>query len=692
MGFTFAEKALARAAGLSYAVAGQIVDAQPDIALSHDNTAPIARTFREIGASRVRFPERLAVTLDHAVPAPTTQHAQNHAEIRRFVAEQGVAHFFEAGRGICHQVISEEALVWPGHLILGSDSHTTHFGWLGAYGAGVGRSEMAAIWAIGELWLRVPETIRIDLIGALPEGATAKDLSLWVLRQLGPDAGIYTALEFGGPGLASLSLESRMVIPNMMAEAGAKNAYLEPDDAVFDWLAQRLAARSPGVEATGSANASRLKPAEEAVDPASAGFNRRAAAERLAAGALYPDPDAPYQARYTLDLSVLEPLVARPHNPANVMPLSQVGGVHVDQAFLGTCTNGRLEDLAAAAAVLRNADGTVHHVAPGTRLLVIPASSQVLDDALAAGYIQTFLAAGAMLGTPGCGPCMGNHMGVPAPGEVTVSSANRNFNGRMGTPGSEVYLASPAVVAASAVLGRIAGPGELEAGNSKLETGSSKLEDGSWKLETGHLRLEAAQVAKSALSASRVQLPAASFQQPGSSNQVPVSGRAWVYGDNINTDVIFPGKYTYTISDPAEMARHALEDLDPTFAGGVRQGDIIVAGRNWGCGSSREQAATCLRAAGVQTIIAGSFARIFFRNAVNNGLLPIACPEAAAAIRPGEEVTVDVVRCVVYCAAGEFAFPPLSDSLRRIVEAGGLAPMLKQAIMAASASIEEAVQ
>ena len=244
MGFTFAEKALARAAGLPQAVAGQIVDAHPDVALSHDNTAPIARTFREIGARRVRFPERLAITLDHAVPAPTTQHAQNHAEIRRFVADQGIAHFFEAGRGICHQVISEEALVWPGQLILGSDSHTTHFGWLGAFGAGVGRSEMAAIWATGELWLRVPETIRIDLIGALPPGVTAKDLSLWVLRQLGPDAGIYTALEFGGPGLASLSLESRMVIPNMMAEAGAKNAYLEPDDAVFDWLAQRLAARA----------------------------------------------------------------------------------------------------------------------------------------------------------------------------------------------------------------------------------------------------------------------------------------------------------------------------------------------------------------------------------------------------------------------------------------------------------------
>ena len=466
-----------------------------------------------------------------------------------------------------------------------------------------------------------------------------------------------------------------MVIPNMMAEAGAKNAYLEPDAAVFGWLARRLVIARSGFS-------------PEAI-PADATDCFRAAAprndavidwsERLAAGALYPDPDATYQARYTIDLAALEPLVARPHNPANVVPLSQVSGVHVDQAFLGTCTNGRLEDLAAAAAVLRDADGMARRVAPGTRLLVIPASSQVLQDAMAAGYIQTFLAAGAMIGTPGCGPCMGNHMGVPAVSEVTISSANRNFNGRMGTPGSEVYLASPAVVAASAVLGRIADPREVlgQGEGWELGVGGWGLDSESsvslgWKLEAG-----GNSSIRSALSGqSPIRDP-----QPLTPNPQPLlAGRAWVYGDNVNTDVIFPGKYTYTVSDPAEMARHALEDLDPTFAGAVQQGDIIVAGKNWGCGSSREQAATCLRAAGVQTIIAASFARIFFRNAVNNGLLPIACPEAAAVIQPGEVVTVDVGRCVVRCAAGEFPFPPLSDSLRRIVEAGGLVPMLKQTL------------
>ncbi len=432
MGHTFAEKALARAAGLPSAVAGQIVDARPEVVLSHDNTAAIARIFSSLGAGRVKDPERLAIALDHAVPAPSTQHAANHAEVRRFVAEQGISHFYEAGRGICHQVISEEALVWPGQLILGADSHTTHFGWLGAFGAGVGRSEVAAIWATGELWLRVPETILVHLAGSLPPWVSAKDLSLSVLQRLGPGAGIYCALEFSGPGIAGLSVESRMVLPNMMAEAGVKNAYLPPDRAVYGWLAGRVAAR------TG-------QPAD-------------ACLERIAEGALFPDADATYMAHHSLELGELQPFVAAPHRPDNVVPVSALAGVHVDQAFLGTCTNARLEDLKLAASVLRGPDGRVRRVATGTRLLVIPASSEVLRAALAAGYIDTFLAAGAMLGTPGCGPCMGNHMGVPAPGEVTISSANRNFRGRMGTAESEVYLASPAVVAASAVAGRIVDP------------------------------------------------------------------------------------------------------------------------------------------------------------------------------------------------------------------------------------------
>jgi 3-isopropylmalate dehydratase small subunit len=464
---------------------------------------------------------------------------------------------------------------------------------------------------------------------------------------LGPEAGLYRALEFGGPGLATLSVESRMVIPNMMAESGAKSAYLAPDAAVFAWLARRLEGRRAGGPAGRRA--------------AQDGRTAKMWQEQLASEALYPDAGAPYVGMLALDLGAVEPAVAYPDNPANVVPLSQVAGTRIDQAFIGTCTNGRLEDLAEAARVLTGADGSVRRVAVGTRLLVIPASSEVLQAAMEAGYIRTFVAAGAMIGTPGCGPCMGNHLGIPAAGEAVLSSANRNFRGRMGNPESAVYLAGPAVVAASAVLGRIAHPAEL--------TGEARAFSGSGPLPALALDASAGSARDAPARAS------AAMVAPGRR----YAGRAWKYGDDVNTDVIFPGKYTYSVKEEAEMARHALEDLDPRFASAVQPGDVIVAGRNWGCGSSREQAVTCLKANGVRVIVAASFARIYFRNAVNNGVLPVVCPEAAAAIAPGETVAVDLDRCIVHCAAGEFPFPPLSDSALRIFEAGGLLPMLRSA-------------
>jgi len=432
---TFAQKALARAAGLATVAVGQVVDAQPDVVLSHDNTAAIRQIWLEFGRERVIAPQRMAITLDHAVPAPTTKHAQNHAEIRKFVAEQGIQNFFEVGRGICHQVLSEEALVLPGQLILGADSHTTHFGWLGAFGAGIGRSEVAVLWATGELWLRVPESMQVILEGELPPGVTAKDFALRIMGDLGVDGGLYASVEFSGSGITALSLASRMVLPNMMAEFGVKTAYIAPDEQTFTYLATRQAAR--------------LTRQGQVVDA-------QALQEQMMRAALYPDPGATYTAVQRYAAADLEPYVACPHSMDNVAPLSQLAGTRVQQAFIGTCTNGRLEDLAAAAAVVRG-----RQVATGTRLLVIPASSQVLQEALQAGYIQTLLEAGAVLGTPGCGPCMGNHMGVPAPKEVTISTANRNFQGRMGTRDAAIYLASPAVVAASAIQGVIADPRTL---------------------------------------------------------------------------------------------------------------------------------------------------------------------------------------------------------------------------------------
>lgn len=418
MSYTFAEKILAHNAGLDSVVPGQVIDATPDIALSHDNTAPIYGIFQSFGIEKVKHPDRLAITLDHAAPPPTTRHAQNHAEIRAFVEAQGVTNFFEVGRGICHQVLCEENLIEPGTVLLGADSHSPHYGALGAFGAGVGRTEMAAIWATGQLWLRIPESLKITLTGSLNPWVTSKDVTLHIIGTLGADAGLYMSVEFHGSAIAEMSMDSRFVLSNMMAEMGAKNSWVCPDDLTFRWLDKNR------IDALRQQNAS-----------------------------FVPDSDATYYAEYAFDLSDLEPQVACPHKVENVVSLSEVVGRRVQQAFLGTCTNGRLEDIAEAARIIEG-----KQLARGTRMIVIPASSQVYLDALKAGYIETLVSAGASIESPGCGPCMGNHMGVPAPNEVTISTGNRNFRGRMGTPEAEVYLASPAVVAASAIAGEIIHP------------------------------------------------------------------------------------------------------------------------------------------------------------------------------------------------------------------------------------------
>ena len=633
---TFAEKALARAAGLAGAHAGDILNVRPDRILSHDNTAAIAHIFYdELDAHQVVDPERLCVVLDHASPPPTPKHAQNHAETRLFVQAQGIRHFFEVGRGICHQVISEEGLVLPGDLILGADSHSTHYGWLGVFGAGVGRTEVAVLWDTGQLWLRVPESLRINLYGEISPGVTAKDLCLQVSENLGADGGLYYSLEFAGPGVSSLSLESRMVIPNTMAEIGVKNAYLPPDQAVFDFLAQRAAIPR----------------------------------EQIEARAIYPDEGATYATEYDLHLDRLEPLVACPHSVDNVQPLSQVAGQHVDMAFIGTCTNGRLEDLAAAAQVLRGQ--TVH---PGTRLLVVPASNQVYMDALREGCLEVFIEAGAAIGVPGCGPCMGNHLGIPAVGEVVISSANRNFKGRMGQPEASIYLAAPAVVAASAVLGRIASPAELDQDlASTCHIPSGKTAMAMKELHTGgNDSKKQEQPIESNLNLGRS--PILDIRVEG----LP-AGKVWKYGQNINTDQIFPGKYTYTVTTPAEIAAHALEDLDPFFAGNVRPGDVVFGGNNFGCGSSREQAVTCLKYKGVGALVAGSFARIFYRNAINQGVPAIICPAAVAAARPGDPVQIDLVKGLIRLPAGDFTFPAFPPNMRAILEAGGLVSYIRKA-------------
>lgn len=417
MGQTFAQKVLARKAGLEQVEPGQILTVQPDKLLTHDNTAAIAKIFREIGVDRVARPEISVIVLDHVVPAATEGHATNHQQIRRFVREQGITNFYDVGEGICHQVLPEKGHALPGFLIVGSDSHTPTHGAFGAFAAGIGRTEAAAVMATGEIWLMVPHSFRVVVKGDLPRGVYAKDVILHIIGDLGADGADYRAVEFAGPVVEAMSVASRMVLCNMAAEMGAKAGVVEPDEKTRTWLLGRTELPFEEVSA---------------------------------------DPDAAYERVIEYDVSELAPQVARPHTVDNVVPLAEVAGTRVDQAFIGTCTNGRLEDLRIAAGMLRG-----RKTAPGTRLLILPASREVLLAAIEEGVVSDLVSAGAVVLNPGCGPCLGAHQGVMAPGEVTLSTANRNFRGRMGCKEAEIYLASPATVAASALAGEIADPREF---------------------------------------------------------------------------------------------------------------------------------------------------------------------------------------------------------------------------------------
>jgi 3-isopropylmalate/(R)-2-methylmalate dehydratase large subunit len=414
MGKTFAEKILAKKAGVKDVVPGQIVTVSPDVVMSHDNTAPIAKTFKKIGLAKVVKPEKLVIFLDHCVPAAGEQYAQNHKEVREFVAAQGVKHFYDVEVGICHQALPEKGHALPGRLILGSDSHTTTYGAFGAFAAGIGRSEAAALWATDKIWLRVPYTLKVVIKGTLPERVSAKDVALKIIGALGADGALYRAVEFTGPTIEAMSVASRMVLTNMAAEMGAKIGYMYPDGKVTEFLKGRT-----------------REPYEE----------------------VWSDPDASYEKTLEYDVTNLEPQVACPHTVDNVKPLREVAGTKINQALIGTCTNGRIEDLEAAAKILEGKT-----IARGVRFLIFPASQEVVWEAMKKGLLEKLSRAGGVVMNAGCGPCLGAHEGILAKGEVCLSTSNRNFQGRMGNPEASVYLASPATVAASALKGEIADP------------------------------------------------------------------------------------------------------------------------------------------------------------------------------------------------------------------------------------------
>jgi 3-isopropylmalate/(R)-2-methylmalate dehydratase large subunit len=419
MPMTITEKILAGHAGMDSVRPGDLIQVDVDLALANDITAPLAiEVFQDLGAEVVFGREKVAMIQDHFVPNKDIQSARQVKMMREFCRKQEISHFFELGEtGIEHVILPEKGLVLPGDLVIGADSHTCTYGALGAFSTGVGSTDLGVILATGRTWLKVPESIKLIYDGRLPRWVGGKDLILYTLGVLGVAGAVYRSLEFTGDGVGQLSMAHRFTMANMAVEAGAKNGIFEADGMTREYVKGRSS---------------------------------------RAGSYIHSDPDADYAQEVHVSLDTMELQVAAPHSPDNVRPVSEIGPVRLDQVFLGSCTNGRLEDLREAADLLKG-----HKVAEGTRFIVIPGSPAIYREALKEGIIETFLEAGAVIGPPCCGPCLGGHMGILAAGETALSTSNRNFVGRMGHPDSRVYLAGPAVAAASAVAGEIISPAEI---------------------------------------------------------------------------------------------------------------------------------------------------------------------------------------------------------------------------------------
>ena len=413
---------LAQAAGRNRVIPGEFIVVKVDLAEINDLYLQVILSFKEMGGDKVWDPRKITFVMDHYAPAPTIKAAENQRKMRKFAMEQGIKYFFDINRGVCHQVMPEEGLVWPGMLLVATDSHTTTHGAFGAFSTGIGATDMAAVLLTGEIWFRVPEIIKINIRGKIGKRIMAKDIILYIISQLGTDVALYKAIEFDGEAVKELSLDERLVLCNMSVEMGAKATYIRPDEKVMEYISHTNLKKYKEFKSTKRTN----------------NINREE-----------------YESIYNFDISELEPQVALPHRVDNVVSVSQVAGKPIQQALIGTCTGGRINDIKIAAQILKD-----KKVCPSVRLLIIPASNKILEKCIELGYIQILLGAGATLTTPSCGPCLGAHEGVLSGGEACISTSSRNFPGRMGSAEAKIFLSSPATAAASAIKGVITDPRE----------------------------------------------------------------------------------------------------------------------------------------------------------------------------------------------------------------------------------------
>jgi len=619
--------------------AGDYLSIRPRHVMTHDNTSPVLKKFRSIGAKRVVDPRLPVFCLDHDIQNTSEDNLSKYRAIEAFAREQGVD-FYPAGTGIGHQIMVEQMYAVPGAFVVASDSHSNMYGAVGAVGTPVVRTDAAAIWATGSFWWQVPRTIQVVLEGKLRESATGKDVIIALCGLYGPEV-LNAAVEFTGPGVASLTMDERLAIANMTTEWGPLVGWFPVDATTVAFLrrrAQLLASR--GI--------------------------RRVAEEEMAGwekSPPRPDPDAAYHGRITLDLSRVTPHVSGPDTVQLATPLPELESQHIKihKAYLISCVNSRLEDIEVAAAVVRG-----KKIAPGVRFYVAAASREIQEDAERSGAWQVLLEAGATALPSGCGPCIGLGTGLLEAGEVGISATNRNFKGRMGSRDARCYLASPEVVAASALAGEIRGARPTP--GTRLERRFTSL-------------------APPAPPAEKVQI------LPGFPERV--RGRlVFLPQDNLNTDGIYGKDYTYRDDMTREqMARVVMENYDPRFAERTRAGDVVVGGDNFGTGSSREQAVTALQAKGIPLVIAAGFSQTYLRNAFNNGYPCIEVSDFVARLRalfaaeiaakektilPGDEIEIDFTSGTVRYRGESFPFPALGSVPQSLVVAGGVENLVKK--------------
>jgi homoaconitate hydratase len=623
---------------------GDMVMLRPRHLLTHDNTAAVMTKFRAIGAAAIHDARQPVIALDHEIQNRSDSNLQKYERIRAFAEEHGLD-FHPEGTGIGHQIMLDGGYAQPGALVVASDSHANIYGAVGALGTPVVRTDAASIWATGRFWWQVPRTVQVVLEGTPVPGVAGKDVILTLCAMYRSGEVLNAAVEFAGPGVASLDMDARMSIANMTTEWGALTGWFPVDAATLGYLRRRKSI----LDAAGTGRlAGADLPEWEAAPPA-------------------PDADADYAGRITLDLSSVTPFVAGPDDVQVGMPatLAATARIAIDRAYLLSCVNGRLQDLEAAAAVLRG-----RRIADGVRLYVAAASAEIQDAAERSGAWTALLDAGARPLPPGCGPCIGLGEGLLEEGEVGISATNRNFKGRMGARTSRVYLGSPRTVAASAAAGHITGEAAPAAGAAEV-TGPA----------TSYEPLEA-----SALPDDSVDI------LPGF--PAGLRGRlVFVPRENLNTDGIYGKDHTYRELSPDEMAAVVMHNYDPRFADMVRPGDILVGTRNFGTGSSREQAATALQAAGMALVIAESFSQTYLRNAFNNGFICLECPSLVRAVEaalaadgsietptlvPGDDLDIDFTRSLVKWRGASYRFPPLGTVPQALVVAGGVEEQVRR--------------